>query len=309
MTSTSLARTLLVANQKGGVGKSSLVSALGSLVAASGRKVLLVDSDQQANLTNSDLGAEGDRGRSLGMTLQYGEPLVPLTGVRENLDLIPGGPVLAAVSATAALSEQQGIDMAGNLSAALAKLQVEGGYDLILIDSGPGDAPLLDALLATASHLLVPTKDDDASLSGVELLAARYQRARANGAAIQLLGVVLFDANPRATVRNRDVFESIEEILGDSGVQAFRTFIRSDKASAVDMRNRHVTPAELVELAEANKLTRIEVLRQTISGQLPPGKERLWSRDPSGLASDYLNLTREVLTRLAEAPALSGGVA
>jgi len=75
-------RTVLVANQKGGVGKSSIVSAVAGMLASAGRRVLVVDADQQANITVSDLGVEGDRGRALSMALQYSEPLEPLRDVR-----------------------------------------------------------------------------------------------------------------------------------------------------------------------------------------------------------------------------------
>jgi cellulose biosynthesis protein BcsQ len=198
------------------------------------------------------------------------------------------------------------MDLRGNLVSTLIDLQSAEQYDLILIDSGPGDAPLLDALLGTARYLLVPTKDDDASLSGVELLAARYLRARKSGSLIQLLGVVLFDANPRATARNREVFEQVEELLEGSGAAPFETFIRSDRAAAVDLRIRHITPSELVAVAEDPLKNRIQRLREKKNIA-----ERLWSRDPSGLAKDYQSLTREVLSRLsaAEKDEVSGGVA
>ncbi|WP_230596598.1 MULTISPECIES: ParA family protein [Nocardiaceae] len=306
MTTTGISRTVLVANQKGGVGKSSIVSAVAGMVAAAGRRVLVVDADQQANVSASDLGVEGDGGRGLSMALQFAQALTPVRDVRPNLDVIAGGPALAVVASVAATAAQTGIDLRRNLTQTLNNLNDAEKYDLVLIDSGPGDAPLLEALLGTARYLVVPTKDDDASLSGVELLAMRYLRARKAGSSIQLLGVVLFDTNPRATARNREVFEQVNELLEGSGADPFETFIRSDRAAAVDLRTRHLTPLELVDVAESDQKNRLQRLRQKNKST-----DRLWSRDPSGLASDYQGLTREILGRVAnvERDAVAGGVA
>lgn len=291
-----LRRVVLVANQKGGVGKSSIVSAVASMVATTGRRVLVVDADQQGNVTESDLGVDGDRGRSLAMAMQYATPLQPVRNVRPNLDVIAGGPALSVIGpAAAAAATQADLDLRGNLARTLAALIDAEQYDLVLIDSGPGDAAVLDELLRIARYLVVPTRDDDASLSGVELLAARYLRARQQGSSIQLLGVVLFDANPRATARNNEVFTQMNELLAGSGAEPFTTFIRSDKAAAVDLRNQHMTPAELVSAAEKDQKNRIDRLR----GAKEKPRTRLWSRDPSGIAGDYQDLTRELLRKLA----------
>lgn len=294
-----LARTLLVANQKGGVGKSSLITALASMTATPTRRVLVVDADQQANVTVSDLGVQdNDRGRGLAKAIQYGDPLTPVRDIRPGLDLIAGGPMLATVGAAVVTAAQTGIDVRESLSRSLAELCEREEYSLVLIDSGPGDAPLLDTLLAIARYLVVPTKDDDASLAGADMLAKRYLRARRHGSAVQLLGVVLFDANPRATARNGQVLAEIDAMLDGSGTTAFSTAIRSDRAAAVDMRARHLTPAELVDGAKNHARSRLSRLRD---GRPAESGERLWSRDPGGLAGDYQRLTREILQRLKEA--------
>ena len=300
-------RTLLVGNQKGGVGKSSIVAAVAGMVAAANRRVLVVDADQQANVSTSDLGVAGDRGRSLAMALQYAEPLQPVRDVRPGLDVIPGGASLALVGAMAATAAQTGMDLRANLEVTLNDLCQRENYDLVLIDSGPGDAPLLDALLVTARYLLVPTRDDDASLSGVEMLAARYLRAKASGSRVELLGVVLFDVNPRATARNAEIVSQVAQLLEGSGADAFESIIRSDRAASVDLRTRHITPGELVKVADQHQKHRIAQLRKKVGGG-----ERLWSRDPSGLANDYQDLTREILNRIRAAEQVtvrSGGVA
>ena len=291
-----LSRTLLVANQKGGVWKSSIVAALASMIAQPNRRVLVVDADQQGNVSKADFGVVGDRGRNLAMALQYAHPLDPVRDVRPGLDLVSGGQYLSAINALA--GSVADLDLSGNLTEALGKLCASEGYALVLIDSGPGDAPVLDALLRTARHLLVPSASDEASLDGVDLLAQRYMRARGNGSAISLLGVALVAVNPRATARNRVVLGEIAQMLEGSGASAFASTLRTDQAAAIDIRARHITPTELVEANKTAKSSRLRSLAQGGRGHVG---ETLWSRDASGLASDYLGLAREVLTRIAAA--------
>src|ERR1017187_1855818 len=291
-----LERVILVANQKGGVGKSSIVSALAGMIAGPERRVLVIDADQQGNVSRNDLGVSGDRGKTLAMALQYAQALEPVRNVRPGLDVIPGGPLLAAVASMVATAGQTGIDIAGNVAATLADLCEREQYALVLIDSGPGDAPLLDVLLELARYLLVPSCDDEASFDGVELLAGRCLRAQSRGSRINLLGIVLFNVNPRATVRNEEAVQTLADLLEGSGAAAFSSMIRTDKATAIDLRKQHLTPGELVTESQKQKRSR---LKQLASGQKLRQEKKLWSRDPSGLANDYQDLAREVLLRVA----------
>src|ERR1039458_7394449 len=295
-----LERVILVANQKGGVGKSSIVSALAGMIAGPERRVLVIDADQQGNVSRNDLGVSGDRGKTLAMALQYAQALEPVRNVRPGLDVIPGGPLLAAVSSMVATAGQTGIDIAGNVATTLADLCEREQYALVLIDSGPGDAPLLDVLLELARYLLVPSCDDEASFDGVELLAGRCLRAQSRGAGIDLLGlvrytptgstpfdgvellagrclraqsrgaridllgIVLFNVNPRATVRNEEAVQTLADLLEGSGAAAFSSMIRTDKATAIDLRKQHLTPAELVTESQKQKKSR---LKQLATGQ------------------------------------------
>lgn len=300
-----LSRTVLVANRKGGVGKTSVVTTVASMVARPDRRVLVIDSDSQGNATKSDLGVvDGDDGRSFMSALQYGDDLAVNPDVRPGLDLVAGGAHLGSVGAIMATAGQSGTDVSGNLRRALARACRRGRYTLVLIDTGPGDVPLLDAFLHSVRYLLVPTKEDDAGLDGVEQLATRFLRARTDGALVSLLGVALFDANPRATARNGEVLADIDAMLGGSGTSAFTTVIRNDKAAAKDLRAAHMTIGELVAASAEQQRSRLTQLRggkHTRRSTAEDAELRLYSRDPSALATDYQNLTREVLERVAAA--------
>ncbi|WP_327146909.1 ParA family protein [Nocardia sp. NBC_01327] len=293
-------RTILVANQKGGVGKSSIVAAIAVAVAKRGKRVLVVDADQQGNCTIRDLGVKStDEGRSLAMTLQYGSALEPVRDVRQDLDVICGGKMLAMAGTVVSGAEQHGIDPRQNLLIALENLVDTVGYDLVLIDSGPGDRALLDLLLQVVSWLIVPTKEDDGSIDGAELLARRYLRARKDGALVELMGMVLFDCNPRAVRRNEETLGKIMDLLDGTGIEPFRSFIRQDKATSIDTRAFHLTPEELIDFSPP---------RNGEGSATEDSPTKKWSRDPGALATDYQKLTKEVLVRLSAGERAKEGV-
>ncbi|MFR9753741.1 ParA family protein [Nocardia sp. 004] len=284
-------RTILVANRKGGVGKSSIVAAIAVLVAKAGKRVLVIDADPQGNCTQRDLGVrDGDNGKSLAMAIQYGQVLEPVRDVRPGLDVIAGGNLLSLATTIITSSSDHGIDPVANLSTSLTSLVDTEGYDLVLIDSAPGELQLLDVLLEIATWLIVPTKEDEASLDGAEKLAERYLRARKLGAIVELMGMVLFDCDPRATRRNASTFQTVHELLEGTGIAPFKSTIRHDKATSVDARRLHLTPAEL-----ATPQRKVE----EVSDEDNDEPKKMWSRNPGPLAADHKQLTREVIGRLA----------
>ena len=259
----------------------------------------LIDADQQGNLSTADLGVDSDGGAGLAKALQYGDPLRAVSTGRSNLSIVTGGRDLGPIGMIAAASQ---VPIAQNLRTQLARLCEQQRYDLVLIDSGPGDVPLLDALLQTARYLIVPTRMDQGSLDGVAHLADRYLYARRLGAQIELLGAVLFGVNPRATARNSAVLAEVTAML-EGAAEPFTATIRAADAAAIDMRNRHVDAAELVEATRRHKTSRLARLHKGGNGAAAAPEEALWSRDAiaGSLASDYRTLTDEVLTRLAAA--------
>lgn len=297
--------TILVGNQKGGVGKSSIVANVAVAVARRGRRVAVFDVDQQGNLTTEDLGVpleEWDKGRHLASVMQYGADLKPYKNIRPNLDIVMGGPSLGLVSTSADRAADAGIDIADNFRRALEDLCRRESYELVLVDSGHGDVTLLLALLEVCSHLVVPAREDSASMRGVEQLAASYLRAKRRGSAINLLGVVLFEVNPRATARNEYITNRVRDMLEGSSGEPFTATIRHAPAPALETRERHLTAQELAIIANEGKSELLAALREGRSDDIP----RLRSRDPGALANDYQHLTREILQRVFRAPVQSG---
>jgi len=226
--------SLLIASQKGGVGKTSLVAGLGGLAARDepGRRVLLIDGDQQANLSRRNYGVEGDGGRSLYATIVLGDPLRVQRNVRPGLDLVCGGPALSMVGGAKSNADAAGFAMTGNLRLALEQLAQSGEYALAVIDLGPGDVALLDAALEAVQFVLAPHREDDADLDGVELLIKRVLRAQRDvNPSLRLLGTVAFARDPRASARDQATNQEVPALLEGSGVQSFTASIRHAPAA------------------------------------------------------------------------------
>ena len=260
--------SIVMANGKGGVGKTALAAATAGLLALEGWSVLLVDLDRQGNLQR-DLGyrtwAGNDAGAGLAAALMSGAPLAPtLRGVRENLDVVCGGRALDGVAEAMP---------AGNLAAALAPLAA--GYNVVVLDC-PTAGPMLAAALSTVGGVVVPIRPDDASVEGLEVVAAQYSAAKGANPALTLLGVALFGVPARATLVRARVRAELEHALAGA-CPVFDAVVRFSIQAAVDMRRWGELPHEHRDAARA-----------------PRKHGRRFSTSAVGLADDYEALVGEI---------------
>ena len=200
-----MATILAVANQKGGVGKTTTTLNLGMALAERGRRVLLVDLDPQGCLTLA-LGNTNEEGGSWALFEEVGE--VPVRTVAEGLALIPGGVEMA--------------EMEGRLKGTAAQATVLrerlGGltpqYDYVLLDCPPGLGALALAGLQVAEAVLIPMQCDYLALRGVALILRVIELVR-EGANPQLwiVGIVptMYD---RRTVHSDQVVAAATERFG-----------------------------------------------------------------------------------------------
>lgn len=298
-----LARTIAMVNDKGGVGKTSIVANLAGQFAAAGYRCLLVDLNRQANLAD-DLGFRDgpadDQGAGLLLSIVAGTPLRPVPDVRPGLDVVPGGARLAdLVPLMVSRVQERGRAAFGVLGDVLAP--VAGDYDLVFVDCPPETTILTDLALTAARWVLMPTKSDGGGLVGMRLVGERFALARELNPDLALLGAVLFATGSRSRVVHAEVREAVAQAFGGHS-PLFTTTIRHTERSAQDARRLGRLAHELEQEVAAQPAW-WEALRE---GADTGASARRLSPTAASVAGDYRDLGVELLTLLRAAEESTG---
>jgi chromosome partitioning protein len=197
-----------VANQKGGVAKTTTVHALGTALAEHGKRVLLVDLDPQGCLTFS-LGIDpNDLQRSLHDVFVHRTPATEILLKVGDVHLLPASIDLAG-------AEVHLLTRAGReYTLARALDQVKGDYDMVLIDCPPSLGVLTINGLTAADEVLVPLQCETLSHRGVGQLLETIADVRSfTNPSLQVRGVIatMFDSR---TKLGREVLENVREKYG-----------------------------------------------------------------------------------------------
>ena len=213
-----MGRTIVIANQKGGVGKTTTAINLSASLAESGKKVLLIDMDPQGNST-SGLGIEKDEKEYTIYELLLGECSIEdclSESICKDLIVVPSNINLAAVEIELIGTDGKEFILRDSVSS------IKDKYDFILIDCPPSLYVLTINAMCTADTVLVPIQCEYYALEGLSQLMHTIELVKERlNPDLEIEGVVftMYDARTNLSL------EVVENVKGNLNQNIYKTII------------------------------------------------------------------------------------
>lgn len=263
-------RVFAIANQKGGVGKTTTAINLGTAMAAVGRKVLVIDLDPQGN-ASTGLGVKASE-RSLSThDLLTGQASIAAAAIPAahvpNLAIVPARRELSGADREL-LDEADGRH---RLKSALMKARESsasgvGGFDYVLIDCPPSLNILTVNALVAADGVLVPLQCEFFALEGLSQLMNTIQRIRKNlNPSLGVQGVVLTMFDKRNKAYHGDVAEEAHQVLGDL---VYKTIV--PRAAKISEATSHGKPGLVYDQSSPGTIAYADLAIEVLSREHDP---------------------------------------
>ncbi len=197
-------KVIAIANQKGGVGKTTLALNLGVGLAGLGRRVLMIDLDPQASLSLATVGESSGNciAEVIGSTHPGHKTLKEvIRPIADSLDLAPGGLTLS-------VSEIGLITRMGREGILKKVLNGLDSYDVVLIDCGPTLGLLVENALNAADGVIIPTLPTPLDIRGVRIFQESLLAVKSElNPEVELLGLVVSQYDNRLNLHRQTLAE------------------------------------------------------------------------------------------------------
>ena len=236
-----MSKIMAIANQKGGVGKTTTVVNLGAGLAEAGKKVLMIDLDPQASLTISMGFREPDKldGTITDIFMKVvNDEVIPegyaIHSVAERLDLIPSSIDLSAAEVSLVNAMSRELVLRSYME------RISSNYDYILIDCMPSLGMLTVNALACAGSVLIPVQPAYLPVRGLQqLIRTIYTVKRRLNSALTIEGI-LFTMVDRRTLYAKEIVEEVNQAYGGT-IPIFQMVIpMSVKASETSQAAKNI---------------------------------------------------------------------
>lgn len=206
-------KVIVIANQKGGAGKTTTAQAIGAGLMRDGKKVLFVDLDPQANLTAT---MRATLAKITVLDVLQGTPAARSITATDNGEIIAASPFLAG-------ADRQ-ITGADRLKKALQSIARQ--YDFFIIDTPPALGVLTVNALTAADYVIIPAQADAYSLQGIgQLMETIAEIKRTTNKALQVGGILITRYTGRA-ILSRDMAELLQETAAKYNTKVYAAPIR-----------------------------------------------------------------------------------
>ena len=212
-----------IANQKGGIGKTTTATCIAAILQQKGYKVLLIDTDQQCNSTDTYRAKIESTATLYDVLLD--ENKIPLS---EAIQQTESGDIIAADPLLREADKKLTVDVEGlyRMQDALVELNNENKYDYVIIDTAPALNSLLHNVLIAADEVIIPLTADRYALQGLSQLNDSINAIkRRQNPKLKVAGLLLIKYTPR-TLLAREVKAALHNIAKQMNTKVFRTTIR-----------------------------------------------------------------------------------
>lgn len=217
-------KTIVIANQKGGAGKSTTAISMATILREKGFKTLFIDTDLQCNASDT-YGAEIEGVATLSDVILSEKTIPAIQAIQktEYGDMIPGDPLLRNADTILGADHMNGTF---RLADKLKELKNETDYDYIIIDTNPAINLTLYSSLVAADELIATVTADRYAIQGLVQLQDSLDAVRLrNNPNIKTMGILITRFAPQ-TILAKGIQKELHQIAENLGTELFDTTIR-----------------------------------------------------------------------------------